>query len=172
MVCATGLYTDPNGVTLGDAAGQRAWLLQMSDWIRSGLAGSLADYPLVNAQGDLVPASAIDYNGQPAEYTDDPQEVVHYVSAHENETIIDAVLLKAPDAATLADRIRMKNLAISVVAFAQGIPFFHAGGEILRSKSLDRNSYDSGDRFNRLDFTYTTNNFGVGLPPAWDNESS
>jgi pullulanase/glycogen debranching enzyme len=48
----------------------------------------------------------------------------------------------------------------------QGIPFFHAGQDLLRSKSLDRNSYDSGDWFNRLDFTYNSNNWGVGLPPA------
>lgn len=31
----------------------------------------------------------------------------------------------------------------------QGIPFFHAGDELLRSKSLDRDSYNSGDWFNR-----------------------
>jgi pullulanase/glycogen debranching enzyme len=40
---------------------------------------------------------------------------------------------------------------------------------MLRSKSLDRDSYDSGDWFNKLDFSYQTNNFGVGLPPAWAN---
>jgi pullulanase len=42
---------------------------------------------------------------------------------------------------------------------------------MLRSKSMDRNSYNSGDWFNRLDFTYQTNNFGVGLPPAGDNSA-
>jgi pullulanase/glycogen debranching enzyme len=36
---------------------------------------------------------------------------------------------------------------------------------MLRSKSLDGNSYNSGDWFNRLDFTYAGNNWGVGLPP-------
>ena len=49
-------------------------------------------------------------------------------------------------------------------ALSQGVPFFHAGDEILRSKSLDRDSYDSGDWFNRLDYTFQTHNFGVGLP--------
>ena len=55
---------------------------------------------------------------------------------------------------------------------AQGVPFFQAGDELLRSKSLDGNSYNSGDWFNRLDFTYQSNNWGVGLPPngsdRWD----
>jgi pullulanase/glycogen debranching enzyme len=54
---------------------------------------------------------------------------------------------------------------------AQGVPFFHAGDDMLRSKSLDRNSYDSGDWWNALDFTYATNNWGVGLPPG-ENERS
>jgi hypothetical protein len=52
------------------------------------------------------------------------------------------------------------------------VPFLHAGSDLLRSKSLDRDSYNSGDWFNKLDFTYQDNNFGVGLPPAWANESS
>jgi pullulanase/glycogen debranching enzyme len=66
----------------------------------------------------------------------------------------------------------MNHMAISLVAFSQGVPFIHAGDEILRSKSLDRNSYNSGDWFNKLDFTYRSNNFGVGLPPASDNQSN
>jgi pullulanase/glycogen debranching enzyme len=48
--------------------------------------------------------------------------------------------------------------------FSQGVPFFHAGDDILRSKSLDRNTYNSGDWFNKLDWTYQNNNWGVGLP--------
>ena len=56
--------------------------------------------------------------------------------------------------------------ASALVALAQGIPFFHAGDELLRSKSVDRNSYNSGDWFNRIDWTYKSNNWGVGLPPA------
>jgi pullulanase len=43
---------------------------------------------------------------------------------------------------------------------------------VLRSKSLDRNSFESGDWFNRLDFSYLDNGFGRGLPPAADNGAS
>jgi pullulanase len=39
----------------------------------------------------------------------------------------------------------------------------------LRSKSMDRNSFNSGDWFNRIDWTYQDNFFGTGLPPAVDN---
>src|SRR5262249_52339719 len=45
-------------------------------------------------------------------------------------------------------------------------PFLHAGVELLRSKSMDRNSFNSGDWFNRLDFTYRSNDWNVGLPRA------
>ena len=69
------------------------------------------------------------------------------------------------------ERIRMQTLALSTTALGQGVSFWHAGGEILRSKSLDRNSYDSGDWFNVLDFSYQTNGFGRGLPPRTDNEA-
>jgi pullulanase/glycogen debranching enzyme len=60
-------------------------------------------------------------------------------------------------------------LGLAINAFSQGVAYFHAGSDILRSKSLDRNSFNSGDWFNRLDWTYRTNFFGTGLPPAPDN---
>ena len=60
-------------------------------------------------------------------------------------------------------------LALSLPALGQGLPFFHAGGELLRSKSMDADSYDSGDWFNRIDWTRTTNHWGMGLPGADKN---
>src|SRR5690606_19114368 len=59
----------------------------------------------------------------------------------------------------------------SLIGLGQGIPIFHAGSELLRSKSGDGDSYNSGDWFNKLDFTYQSNNWGVGLPPAWRNQA-
>jgi pullulanase len=165
----TGLFTDPNQVTTHPAESQRAQLLELSDHIRLSLAGNLADYPLVNAEGNLVTGQQLGYNGLPAGYTLDPQENIAYVSAHDNETLFDAIQYKAPLAADMEARVRMQNLGLSIVGLSQGIPFFHAGDELLRSKSLDRDSYDSGDWFNRLDYTYQTNNWGVGLPPRDKN---
>jgi len=168
----TGLYVDPNATNQGSAGDQKNTLLHRTDWIRSGLAGSLANYTFVDAWGETKQASQIDYNGQPTGYTADPQEVIHYVEAHDNETLFDALQLKLPVTATMAQRVRAQNLGLSIVTLAQGIPFLHAGSELLRSKSLDRNSYNSGDWFNHLDFTYASNNWGVGLPPAGDNQSN
>lgn len=39
----------------------------------------------------------------------------------------------------------MAVLAQWMVALSQGLVFFHAGDELLRSKSLDRDTYDSGE---------------------------
>ena len=161
----TGLSDDPNRSAQGNGGEQRDRLLRYQDWIRLGLAGNLADYPLVDATGRDVTGADVDYNGNPAGYTQDPQENVIYVSAHDNETLFDAIQFKAPASATIADRVRMQNLGNSLVLLAQGLPFVHAGDDLLRSKSGDRNSYNSGDWFNRLDFSYASNNWGVGLPP-------
>jgi pullulanase-type alpha-1,6-glucosidase len=167
---SSGLWFDPNSTDQGSSENQRQRLLHYADLIRVGLAGNLRDYSLVNKDGATVKGSQVDYNGQPGGYTLDPQEVITYVSAHDNETLFDAIQFKAPLGANLDARVRMHNMATSLVALGQGIPFFHAGDEMLRSKSLDRNSYNSGDWFNKLDFTYESNNWGVGLPLAGDNE--
>ena len=169
----SGLLSDPNGdvEANGDEARQRADLLLDMDQIRVGMAGNLADYEFVDRTGATVKGSEVDYNGSPTGYTADPQENILYVSAHDNETLFDSLAFKLPQGTSMADRVRMQQLSLSTVALGQGVSFFHAGTDMLRSKSLDRNSYDSGDHFNELDFSYESNGFGVGLPPAPDNES-
>ena len=168
---ATGLYTDPNEATEGGEGLQKVKLLQMSDQIRVGLAGNLADYEFEDATGTVVSGKEVDYNGSPAGYTQDPQEHIIYVSAHDNETLFDAIQYKAPLATSTEERARMQNLALDLVMFSQGVPFFHAGSDMLRSKSMDRDSYNSGDWFNVLDFTMESNGWGMGLPVADKNES-
>src|SRR5690606_17798429 len=102
----------------------------------------------------------IDYNGSPAGYTADPQENIVYVSKHDNETLFDAIQYKAPADVDMAGRVRMQNLGNSIVMLNQGVPFFQAADDLLRSKSLDRNSYNSGDWFNAIDWTGQTTNWG------------
>jgi pullulanase/glycogen debranching enzyme len=60
-------------------------------------------------------------------------------------------------------------LGVALTAFSQGVAYLHAGVELLRSKSLDRDSFDSGDWFNRIDWTLRDNGFGRGLPPRHRN---
>jgi pullulanase-type alpha-1,6-glucosidase len=169
---ASGQYTDPNGDPVnGTPDQQRAALLLNQDRIKVGLTGNLKDYRFVDRTGATVTGAQVDYNGQPTGYTADPQESINYVDAHDNETLFDALTYKLPVATSMADRIRMQTLALSTTALSQGVSFWLAGSEQLRSKSLDRNSFDSGDWFNVLDFTGQTNGFARGLPPAADNSS-
>ena len=168
----SGQYTDWNGDPVnGTAEEQRSRLLLNQDRIKVGLTGNLKNYRFVDRTGATVTGADVDYNGQPSGYTLDPQEAVTYVEAHDNETLFDALTYKLPVSTTMTDRIRMQTLALSTTALGQGVSFWHAGGDLLRSKSLDRNSYDSGDWFNVLDFSYRINGFARGLPPRPDNES-
>jgi pullulanase-type alpha-1,6-glucosidase len=164
-----GLYTDPNEDDTQDDGGRLAGLLARQDLLRVSLAGNLAAYRLTSASGRVVTGAEMGFNGQPAGYAASPLESVQYVSAHDNETLFDSVQSKAPLETPMDERVRMHNLGMSLVALGQGVPFFHAGDELLRSKSLDRDSYNSGDWFNRLDFSYQTNNWGAGLPPEEKN---
>jgi pullulanase len=161
-----GLVYDPNAL-----AGQHgaAELLHASDMIKAGLAGSIRSYPLPTADGTTRELQAIDYGGQPAGYASEPGEVVNYVENHDNQTMYDNNVFKLPLATSTADRARVQMLGAAINAFSQGVAYFHAGYDILRSKSLDRNSFESGDWFNRLDWRYRDNYYGVGLPPADDN---
>ncbi|XP_022968437.1 pullulanase 1, chloroplastic-like [Cucurbita maxima] len=146
-------------------------LAMSKDHIQVAMAANLRDYVLTNFEGKEVKGSELrTYDGSSVAYASCPTETVNYVSAHDNETLFDVVSLKTPRNITVNDRCRMNHLATSIIALSQGIPFFHCGDELLRSKSMDRDSYNSGDWFNRLDFTYMTNNWGVGLPPKEKNE--
>lgn len=168
----TGLFHDPNGADARPEGLAKATLLLFADRIRVGLAGNLANYTFTGMNGDTISGADVDYNGSPTGYTADPQEQIIYISAHDNETLFDAIQYKLPMATSTADRARVQNLGYSIVLLSQGVPFIHAGDELLRSKSFDRDSYDSGDWFNRLDFSYQENGFGSGLPPAGKNKEN
>jgi pullulanase-type alpha-1,6-glucosidase len=168
----SGLFTDPNGAAVnGTPDEQRARLLLYQDQIKVGLTGNLRDYRFTDREGHVVPGSQVDYNGQPAGYAGDPSDTITYVDAHDNETLFDVLQYKLPQATSMADRVRMNTVALATTALAQGPAFWHAGGDLLRSKSLDRNSFNSGDWFNRVDWTYRDSTWGSGLPPRGDNES-
>ncbi|MBP8109913.1 MAG: pullulanase-type alpha-1,6-glucosidase, partial [Caldilineaceae bacterium] len=169
---ANGLSYDPNALAQGGAEAQKTRLLLLTDQIKVGMAGNLADYEFVDRTGTTVKGSQVDYNGQPAGYTQDPQEVITYIDKHDNQTLYDINAYAAPTATSMADRVRIQTVGQAIVLLGQGVPFVQAGSDILRSKSLDRDSYNSGDWFNKLDFTYASNNFGVGLPVASKNQDN
>ncbi|MFE6337091.1 pullulanase-type alpha-1,6-glucosidase [Streptomyces sp. NPDC057798] len=170
---ASGLYTEPNSSEdNGSAAEQKARLLHYQDLIKVGLSGNLAKYRFTDTDGKEVTGADVDYNGQPAGYAEAPGDALAYADAHDNESLFDALAFKLPATVSADDRARMQVLAMATATLSQGPALSQAGTDLLRSKSLDRNSYDSGDWFNAIHWNCADGNgFGRGLPMAADNQS-
>ncbi|MFK8910155.1 pullulanase-type alpha-1,6-glucosidase, partial [Streptomyces sp. YS-3] len=170
---ASGLYTDPNSSAAnGTPAEQRARLLHYQDLIKVGLSGNLAAYTFTDTSGRTVKGADVDYNGAPAGYARAPGDALAYTDAHDNESLYDALAFKLPRTTSGTDRARMQVLALATATLSQGPALSQAGTDLLRSKSLDRNSFDSGDWFNAIHWDCRDGNgFGRGLPPAADNQS-
>ena len=106
--------------------------------------------------------------GSNSERVDTPLQTVNYASCHDNYTLFDnftvdaldlnGLELSAENAALVAEQAAAyNNLAAAYYITAQGVPFIHAGEEMLRSKPsvdaennfvFDHNSYSSGDGVN------------------------
>ena len=83
-----------------------------------------------------------------------PSQTINYASCHDNNTLMDRITMSTAGA-DRADQVKMNNLAAAVYMMAQGVPFIHAGEEMLRSKpngdgTFNENSYTSGDAVNSL----------------------
>ena len=168
----TGLLTQPSGLDHRGWNEQSADLAHRTDLVRLGLAGNLKDYVMTISDGSVRRGIDLIHNGAPAAFASHPQENVNYVDAHDNETLYDLLAYKLPQGMPVAERVRMNTVCLATVTLAQSPSFWSAGTELLRSKSLDRDSYNSGDWFNAIDFTGQSNGFGRGLPPASRNEGS
>ena len=161
-----GTYNDRPRDTLRDAAlSQSSVNLQNADHIRLGLAGTLKDYVLEDKDGQRREG----YRFSQSAYGGDPADIINYVDKHDNETLWDKLQYALPDSMSIDNRRRVHNMTAAVPLLSQGIPFFQLGIDLLRSKSLDRNSYDSGDWYNRVHYDTSSNNWNIGLPMAQDN---
>jgi len=94
----------------------------------------------------------------------EPTQCVNYTSAHDNLTLWDKITLTDPwEGREIL--IKMNLLSAAIILTCQGIPFFQAGEEFLRSKPLNAaklqfegNSYNSPDSINSLKWEDRTNN--------------
>jgi pullulanase len=75
--------------------------------------------------------------------------VINYMSAHDNNTLWDKLLLSNPND-TEEVRNQMNNLGAAIVLISKGTPFWQAGEEMLRTKDGDENSYKSSDEINNI----------------------
>ena len=127
-----------------------------SDTLRDCLRGSVFNNDergYVAGIGGHTGTVAACFRGMPT-WCKQPTQTINYASCHDNMTLYDRLTQSTPDS-TVEDRIRMNNLAASIVMTSQGVPFLQAGEEMLRSKpladgSFDHNSYSSPDSVNNL----------------------
>lgn len=82
-------------------------------------------------------------------FTLDPGESINYVEAHDNLTLWDKLARSCPGA-NEKQRKKMHKLAQMILFTSQGVPFFPAGTEFLRTKFGDKNSFNSGVEVNEL----------------------
>jgi pullulanase len=94
----------------------------------------------------------------------DPNQIINYVSAHDNNTLYDKLLLTGFNVTRDLERIKqMQVQSNAIVLTSQGVPFLHAGVEFMRSKPDDgntktqyvtrglvHNSYESSDAVNQM----------------------
>jgi pullulanase len=163
-----GAFVLPNESNAATEESARYW----GEITMLGMAGNLKDFVLLNPSGVPQKGSDIRYGadpekndpGQDAGYAQDPTEIQNYVGKHDNQTLFDIIAYKAAKEADMATRVRMQGISLSTVMLGQGIVFDQQGSELLRSKSFERDSYDSGDWYNKVDYTKQDNNYDVGLP--------
>ncbi len=140
-----------------------------SDDLRDGLKGSVFNHEergFVSQQGGLkesikfgivastqhqqVNYEAVNYSKAPWAAT--PSQTVNYVSCHDNHTLWDKLTISKPEASE-EELIQMHKLAETIVLTSQGVPFLHAGMELLRTKLGVENSYESPDEINQINWT-------------------
>ncbi len=139
-----------------------------SDDMRDGIKGHWSDH---NAKGfisgkwdlresvkfGIVGATAhpdIDYtkiNNSDTAWASSPLQCINYVSCHDNHTLFDKLELTNPQA-NESTRKNLQILANALVLTSQGIPFIHAGAEMMRTKQGMENSYKSPDSVNAIDW--------------------
>ena len=140
-----------------------------NDRIRGAIKGGNDD----NSKGFTSGQIGLEQNivdgvkGSVSDFTDRAGESVNYVTCHDNLNLWDkfslswdvplSALKNNPyahinAAAPLTDNNTVRSVLLSngIVLTSQGIPFFQAGDEFLRSKFGDHNSYQSPDSVNKI----------------------
>ena len=138
-----------------------------SDDLRDGLKGTWANahepgfacghtgydetvkFGVVGAtQHDNIHYGLINYSNFP--YATEPEQVINYISCHDDLCLIDKLSTSAPYGSSPSEMRKYNQLAQTIIFTAQGIPVLYAGEELSRTKQGVHNSYQSSDSINQL----------------------
>lgn len=92
---------------------------------------------------------SVDYSPKHWGLLKNTDESINYYNCHDNLIIQDKIMLSVQDPKNI---LAVNKLAFSILIFSQGIPFFHAGNEFMRSKNYIANSYNAGTSANAVDW--------------------
>lgn len=118
----------------------------MEETIKFGIVGGVHHPQIMTSENVKANGS---WSGQPG-------QSINYASCHDNLTLWDKLAISNADDSE-EDRRKMNKLSSAIILTSQGVPFFQAGEEMLRSKpsatvegGFDENSYCSPDSTNSL----------------------
>lgn len=93
-----------------------------------------------------------------APYANQPTQVINYVSCHDDLCLVDKLRLSAPKGMRPEEWVKFDKLAQTIVFTSQGVPFMRAGEELLHSKQGVKNSFESPDSINQIDWSLKAEN--------------
>jgi pullulanase len=91
-----------------------------------------------------------------AAVVNNPTQTINYVSTHTDLCLADKLLQSKPSYAKDEDLIRYNKLAQTIICTSQGIPYLYAGDEFYRSKKGVRNTGESPDSINQINWDNKT----------------
>lgn len=101
--------------------------------------------------------SAEEFGERSPFYPKSPRQIISYVSAHDNYTLWDKLLLTCREDPDFTgepekDMVQINKFAAGIVFTCLGQPFLQAGEEFCRTKLGEGDSYNLSPELNRLDY--------------------
>jgi len=125
---------DTKGAFLAGIAGSE-------ESLKFGICGAI-EHPQIDY-------TRVNYSQKP--WADEPTQMMSYVSCHDDMCLTDRLRASIKNLSQ-DELIRLDLLAQTAVMTSQGIPFLLSGEEMLRTKLGVRNSFNSSDSINHLDW--------------------
>ena len=152
-------FTKANQAAMDSFKGYGAFNDQFRNALIKGGMGGFTNTGWItnNKQAVDVATVKLGIAGKTKTSNTDASKSIQYVTCHDNFTLYDRVVAteQGLDEATIK---KMAVLANSVVLTSQGVTFFLAGEEFLRTKGGDHNSYSSSYQVNELDYSLKVKN--------------
>ena len=111
----------------------------LKDSIKFGVVAS-TDHPQINYH-------KVNYSDAP--YANNPLKTVTFVTCHDNPCLWDKISYTCKTYSK-QEKIDIQKFANAIVLTSQGIPFLHAGEEIVRTKFGEHNTYNLPDAINQI----------------------